>query len=142
MSTSGLFEPSASDPAGSRIQKFHGIAADGSIPQQQARDERDRASERADEIWADRRAMTNEFRVLSADSLAEQERRAKMTQAQRDAEDRRRERQARKQERDWQKFVESNRPDMTAWAVGTSRADKVRLRLDDEVKNNDKFLNA
>lgn len=43
---------------------------------QAARDERDRASERADEIWADRRAMTNEFRVLSADSLAEQERRA------------------------------------------------------------------
>ena len=75
-----------------------------------------------------------------ADEQAERERRANLTDAQRRREDEQAERDARQAERRWKKYQKDNTPDRNAWAVGTERAEKVRLLLNDEVKANDKVL--
>lgn len=93
------------------------------------------------------RPATPEQRAASrarreAERQAEEERRANLTDAQRRKEDEAKERAERKRDREWQKYVRANRPDEKAWAVGTESADKIRLRLDDEVQNNSKYLNV
>lgn len=77
-----------------------------------------------------------------AENQAEAERRANLTDAQRRREDEEHEREARRAERRWKKYVADNTPDEKAWAVGTQSADRVRLMLNDEVKNNDRRIDA
>lgn len=66
---------------------------------------------------------------------AEEARRAAMTEKQRQAEDRRNEREAKRAEREYQAYLNRNRQDAAGWAVGHSAAQKVRVLLNDEVKN-------
>lgn len=79
---------------------------------------------------------------MEADNLAEAERRANLTDAQRRREDEAHEREARRAERRWKKYVADNTPDEKAWSVGTERANKVRLLMNDEFKSNGHRLNA
>lgn len=77
-----------------------------------------------------------------AERQAEAERRAKLTDAQRRAEDEKAEREARRAQRRWDKYVADNTPDEKAWAVGTQSAEKVRLLMNDEFETNTRLLDA
>lgn len=76
---------------------------------------------------------TAKWRQKWADEdAAEQARREKLTQAERDREDAKMAREDARRAREWERFSYRNRKDTTGWVEGTSAADKVRLRMDDE----------
>lgn len=66
------------------------------------------------------------------DAEEERKRRENMTQAQRDREDAKKAREDARRRREWERFAYRNRKDTTGWSEGTSAADSVRLRMDDE----------
>lgn len=47
-----------------------------------------------------------------------------------------------REKKEWREFQERNRPDPAAWSAGTEAADRVRLSLNDEIKDNRVFIEA
>lgn len=71
---------------------------------------------------------------VAEETKAEEERRAKLTDAQRAKEDRARAREEARSEREYQAYRERNRKDAAGWAVGHRAAKRVRVSLNDEMK--------
>lgn len=88
---------------------------------------RPKTKEQRDAFWAEHRAKASEAARI------EEERRAKLTDRQRAAEDAKAAREEARSEREYQQYRERNRKDLAGWAVGNRAAKRVRVSLNDEM---------
>lgn len=79
---------------------------------------------------------------VAEETKAEEERRAKLTDAQRAKEDRARAREEARSEREYQAYRERNRKDAAGWAVGHRAAKRVRVSLNDEMSSSKTSVEA
>lgn len=95
------------------------------------------------ETDAERQArMAKSAEEAQAAQKAEEARRASLTDAQREAEDRKAARAKERARKEYEAYQERNRQDIAGWKVGHHAAEKVRVLLNDEVKNDRGSLEA
>lgn len=88
---------------------------------------RPKSKDERDAFWAKHNAELAESKRL------EEERRAKLTDRQRAAEDAKAARAEARSEREYQQYRDRNRKDLAGWAVGNRAAKRVRVSLNDEM---------